>query len=166
MAIIICPECGKSVSNQAKTCPHCGFNIYTHIKHEKLLQKKKKLHNGLQTKSCKSIIIGIAAIVLVLGTVLGMQHMKYSNFSGEYRGNGLGVGSITFEEDKTGIMGFMGAIFEYKLSGDTLRIYNIYDPIGTTGYNPYDGQEIIGKVSGDTITFTGSESSCEYIKKQ
>lgn len=27
MALIKCPECGKSVSNKAKTCPNCGFAV-------------------------------------------------------------------------------------------------------------------------------------------
>jgi hypothetical protein len=25
MSLITCKECGKEISNQAKTCPHCGF---------------------------------------------------------------------------------------------------------------------------------------------
>ena len=27
MALIPCPECKKSVSEQAKTCPHCGISL-------------------------------------------------------------------------------------------------------------------------------------------
>lgn len=27
MALIKCPECGKEVSNKAKTCPNCGFAV-------------------------------------------------------------------------------------------------------------------------------------------
>lgn len=27
MALIICPECGKKVSDLAKTCPDCGYPI-------------------------------------------------------------------------------------------------------------------------------------------
>lgn len=27
MAIIQCPECGRSVSNQASNCPHCGYPL-------------------------------------------------------------------------------------------------------------------------------------------
>lgn len=27
MAIIKCPECGKDVSDKAKTCPNCGFAV-------------------------------------------------------------------------------------------------------------------------------------------
>ena len=31
MAIIKCPECGNSVSSNAKNCPHCGNPIDTKI---------------------------------------------------------------------------------------------------------------------------------------
>ena len=27
MALLLCPECGKSVSSEAPTCPSCGFPI-------------------------------------------------------------------------------------------------------------------------------------------
>lgn len=27
MALISCPECGKEVSDKAKTCPHCGYSL-------------------------------------------------------------------------------------------------------------------------------------------
>lgn len=29
MPLISCPECGKSVSNRAQACPHCGYPINT-----------------------------------------------------------------------------------------------------------------------------------------
>lgn len=32
MAIIECPECRNKVSDQATTCPHCGFNIKKYTK--------------------------------------------------------------------------------------------------------------------------------------
>ncbi|MBQ2953765.1 MAG: zinc ribbon domain-containing protein [Clostridia bacterium] len=27
MALITCPECGKQISDRAKACPHCGFDL-------------------------------------------------------------------------------------------------------------------------------------------
>lgn len=27
MAIILCPECGKEVSDNAVSCPHCGYQL-------------------------------------------------------------------------------------------------------------------------------------------
>ena len=37
MALINCPECKKQVSNQAPTCPYCGFQIANYF-----YQKKEK----------------------------------------------------------------------------------------------------------------------------
>lgn len=35
MAIIKCPECGQQMSDNTKTCPHCGYNIKKHFtKHD------------------------------------------------------------------------------------------------------------------------------------
>ncbi len=31
MALIKCPECGGQVSDTAKLCPHCGFEVKTHL---------------------------------------------------------------------------------------------------------------------------------------
>lgn len=39
MALIKCPECGKEVSDKAKTCPNCGYpiNEYVAKKNDKLI---------------------------------------------------------------------------------------------------------------------------------
>ena len=31
MALIICPECGREISDQATACPHCGFPVQSYI---------------------------------------------------------------------------------------------------------------------------------------
>ena len=31
MALIVCPECGKQVSDQAESCPHCGYPVPKYI---------------------------------------------------------------------------------------------------------------------------------------
>ena len=42
MAIVACPECGKSISDKAVACPECGFNYAEYIKDIEL-QKEKQL---------------------------------------------------------------------------------------------------------------------------
>lgn len=32
MALIICPECKKDVSDMASTCPHCGYPLLQYVK--------------------------------------------------------------------------------------------------------------------------------------
>jgi hypothetical protein len=60
MALIKCPECNKQVSNAAKTCPHCGFQLISND-----ITKKPKKVNG-----CLSILI-IAASVLTIFFIIG-----------------------------------------------------------------------------------------------
>ena len=40
MALIHCPECDKEVSDTAKMCPHCGYDIARYI--QQIEQQKKK----------------------------------------------------------------------------------------------------------------------------
>ena len=40
MALITCPECGREVSDRAKTCPNCGFPI----------TKSEEMDNELQVR--------------------------------------------------------------------------------------------------------------------
>ena len=36
MALIKCPECGKEISDTAKSCPNCGYSLK--VKNAKLLK--------------------------------------------------------------------------------------------------------------------------------
>ena len=42
MALIQCPECRKSVSETAETCPNCGFAIKNHVLKQKIADQQKK----------------------------------------------------------------------------------------------------------------------------
>ena len=37
MALIPCPECGKMISNQAPSCPACGFPISQYVQQKSTL---------------------------------------------------------------------------------------------------------------------------------
>jgi hypothetical protein len=60
MALIQCPECNKQVSDAAKTCPHCGFQLSSND-----VTKKPKKING-----CLSVLI-IAAVIMTGLYILG-----------------------------------------------------------------------------------------------
>ena len=66
MALINCPECGKKISDQAKTCPNCGFKI----KRKKTKEEKKKV-----MKTC-GVIFGVLVLLTGLG-VGGFFSYKY-----------------------------------------------------------------------------------------
>ena len=50
MALILCPECNKQVSDSAKTCPHCGYKL-----------------NVKQVKYRNKIILWVIVSVLAIG---------------------------------------------------------------------------------------------------
>ena len=47
MALINCPECGRQVSDTAKTCPHCGYSIMSYVSNVLIPQKKKEEDSGI-----------------------------------------------------------------------------------------------------------------------
>jgi hypothetical protein len=38
MALILCPECGKMLSDSADSCPHCGFKQKPGVNKKRLLR--------------------------------------------------------------------------------------------------------------------------------
>lgn len=57
MTLIKCPECNVAVSNTAKTCPHCGYNIKKHFsKHD-------------NTNSNKFVYIVIIVTLCIIGLI-------------------------------------------------------------------------------------------------
>jgi len=65
MALINCPECKNQVSDSAKTCPHCGFELI----------KDKPSTPPVRTQGKKTIKMGrvlfVLFLVIVIMTVIG-----------------------------------------------------------------------------------------------
>lgn len=56
MALIICPECGKNVSESAESCPNCGYSIKKHVLKEKIKiqqRKEQKARKDYDSKKAK-----------------------------------------------------------------------------------------------------------------
>ena len=67
MALIKCPECQKEISEQVKTCPHCGFRINKSNSEKKDEPKQKSVNQtniNIKKRIPKSIIL--AGIVVFL----------------------------------------------------------------------------------------------------
>lgn len=64
MALIKCPECGKEISDQAKSCPGCGYIINNEPKQSK--SKKKFI----------PILIGLCLVILIAVSSLFLLSMK------------------------------------------------------------------------------------------
>lgn len=80
--LIKCPEYNKNVSNQAESCPHCGYSIMDNIeeimaqvkKQEDAKSEKDKLTTQDETskaKEFKKFLLVIFALLLVVGIIFG-----------------------------------------------------------------------------------------------
>lgn len=69
MALINCPECGKSISNKAAACPHCG-NPITQIQTEKQAPVKVKKFNVQKLFAVLLTLVSLVALVATKGTVI------------------------------------------------------------------------------------------------
>lgn len=61
MALIICPECNKEISDKVKSCPHCGYPIAEDVSsaHEPLNVKVTSIINKRNKKMRKFALIGL-----------------------------------------------------------------------------------------------------------
>lgn len=70
MALIQCRECGRDISDQALTCPHCGAHTlaWEQAKESKRIRNRKFLLNSLTT------LLVLALAAGVYGTYLWLPH--------------------------------------------------------------------------------------------
>ena len=142
MALINCPECGKqNVSESAQACPSCGFAIKDYfVKMEKERKAAERLAKLASKKDRIKSFITAFAIILLCVLLNGItKNLRYSKFSGEYYGNGLGPNVIHFSDDGTGHYydDMHMYIFDYKLKGNKfeIRTHEEFLPIYTGELN-------------------------------
>lgn len=122
MALVTCPECGKEISDTAKSCPNCGFDI------QKYLRKDIKKSNKISSRYRKifiCIFIAILAIVAIVfftkslykqglhgtnwrmsPTEIEKQETKFSGVDGTYNSsdNYYAVSNVDFYDAKVTLM--------------------------------------------------------------
>ena len=79
MALIECPECKNKISDQAESCPKCGYELKTPAASEK--KNKISLNNG----NLKYVII-VVAIIAICYFMFG-QSSNNNNTGGTGTGN-------------------------------------------------------------------------------
>lgn len=88
MALIKCNECGKEISDKAKTCPNCGCPVN---KNQSKASAKKnnyfKLYiNSLKNKNKKTIIFTSLTIliIIILSCIVFFKETTLYRFSNDY----------------------------------------------------------------------------------
>lgn len=79
MALIKCPECGKEVSDKAKSCIHCGYPINV----SKVKTNDEIIEHAKQKKKIGLIVF---IILIILGIGIGVFSYNYS-ISGKKEAN-------------------------------------------------------------------------------
>lgn len=78
MAMIKCKECGKKISDKAKSCPHCG---YSYVDSEDIINEDSKKNI---TKICA--VIGIIITIIIIGKMIYNSSInnKISDVAGKW----------------------------------------------------------------------------------
>lgn len=83
MALIICPECEKEISDQVKACPHCGYPLSANNQEQSAPQQVEVTSVSLGPKNPeqkKKILIGglvsVVSIVAIIVVMFVVNHYK------------------------------------------------------------------------------------------
>ncbi|WP_034486782.1 zinc ribbon domain-containing protein [Butyrivibrio fibrisolvens] len=70
MALINCPDCNNQVSDEAKTCPHCGYPLYKNHAGKNDIEKKNRY---------TLLMIMVLALIISVGVIANISHNDKSN---------------------------------------------------------------------------------------
>lgn len=70
MALINCPECNKQVSDSAKMCPHCGYNLLDY-KQANAKQSSQPIPQPKKKKNGCLVVVGAIVFISILGAIFG-----------------------------------------------------------------------------------------------
>lgn len=76
MALIICPECSKEISDQVKSCPHCGFP-FTEESDKTQKVEIASVNLKIEARKKKKLITLIVSILVVMVIIFG-GYLAYS----------------------------------------------------------------------------------------
>lgn len=91
MALISCPECGREVSDQVKSCPHCGYPFGGSDPNQEQPQKVEVTSVNLVPKNpatkkkiIAGLIVAVIAVVCIIAIVIFTKNSKEASARSEY----------------------------------------------------------------------------------
>lgn len=129
MALINCPECKGKVSDTAKTCPHCGFDINSSKEANRIANEISEVpfpNNPFCTITGVIEII-VTIISLTIGIILSYMIIKKTRIDGLWA---AGIGLFVF------------AIIQSPFIGKFLSLFKEYN-LAKTNFSEYQKQKYI-----------------------
>ena len=86
MALINCPECSKSISDQSNFCPNCGFvtnRIHTPVISAPI--RNSQAHNPQKKGGCSGPMIIFIIIIMAIGYWVKINYDSYIERTERYR---------------------------------------------------------------------------------
>jgi hypothetical protein len=164
MALISCPECSKEVSDKAKSCPHCGYELNSGSSKNTKMSKKSGKGTVILT-----VILFVGIFILILHTA-GIFSKDTSNSSSSSSSNVSKNRSLAYHYAKDFVKKQLKSpstaefpgIFEkdghiVELGNDSYKIVSWVD--SQNGF----GATIRSKFSC-TITFNGKQVTCSGLQ--
>lgn len=116
MALTTCPECKGKVSDTAKACPHCGFDINSNKEANRIVNEISEIpfpNNPICTITGVIEII-VTIISLTIGTILSYMIIKKTHIDGLWA---VGIGLFVFAIIQSPFIGkFLSLVKEYNLA--------------------------------------------------
>ena len=118
MALIICPECAKQVSDRASVCPQCGYPISSGS--GKYTNRYVAVQKAKPVKTRKLfVVLGLVA-VLALGLMAGNWYLTVSNPENAQEKAYLEAAQHYYSEDYLDAIAHLETLGNYKNSAEML----------------------------------------------
>lgn len=137
MALVSCPECTQKVSNQANTCPHCGFHLDNTF--------KRILKGALRPILFKAIPKDIVQISN-LNLLLSFKNRKYTYYLPRFfkivKDDNMKAEFMTYNGDINIVrFGIISDEYEKGLKDKKTKEEKLFYVLDTVYKNEYEGKE-------------------------
>lgn len=169
MALVICPECGKQVSDTAISCPHCGYVLKSsddNVTIGFMVENNSSVTPVPSNKRHKKLIIGLVGVIsiIVISVILAIKLLGGSDFVGMWHtADLLGQGECTyiFTPKNHFILisdNDVNNFGSYQTYGEHSISFNGNDPLSFT----LKGTELSFPTIGSNLTKTSSPAKSSF----
>lgn len=159
MALIVCPECNKQISDQAGACPHCGYpliNTAEKPKNQIQTTRKRKI-NVVNAILFAVLILAAAVLVTCVLLLISNNRKKQEDYQESVRQESIRQESI--EQSEAEEAARIEAYNQYVLVANTFA-----SSVKTGGDQAYDICRLTGNVWHNAIYEVNDPETDPYTK--